>query len=96
MNTKKTLFYIVSFLAIIILLTGCAPGNERFDTDPAGFWWGLWHGLISLIAFIVSLFNDDWTIYEINNNGKMYNLGFILGCIIFYSGGIFGSKKRKS
>jgi len=93
MKTRK-LIYIASFIILMLMVTGCAPGNEKFDADPAGFWWGLWHGLISLVAFIVSLFNDNWTIYEVNNSGKMYNLGFIIGCVIFYSGGIFGSRKK--
>ena len=40
-----------------LLLAACAAGpNELVDTgqDPAGFWLGLWQGLISPITFIVS------------------------------------------
>jgi len=45
----------------------------------AGFWAGLWHGLISPITFIVSLFSGGVRIYEVNNNGRWYDFGFIIG-----------------
>jgi hypothetical protein len=81
--------------AAILILTSCAAGNERFDMDPAGFWAGLWHGLISLVTFIISLFNSDVAIYEVNNSGWPYNLGFILGIMIFYGGSSKGTCKMK-
>lgn len=87
MKNKKSFFPVLLLLFVILFITSCAPGNEKFDISPAGFWMGLWHGLISLFTFIISLFRDDVTIYEINNTGKMYNLGFIFGILIFYGGG---------
>jgi hypothetical protein len=57
------------------------PGNES-----AGFWGGLWHGIIAPITFIVSLFVDGVSIYETHNNGRLYEFGFMLG-IGAYSGG---------
>lgn len=82
------------FIIAVLILTSCAPGNIKFDADPAGFWMGLWHGFISLITFFISLFNDDVSIYEINNTGWPYNLGFILGIMIFYGGSTkSGSRK---
>jgi len=77
-------------LGLVMLMVSCAPGNEKFDAAPAGFWYGLWHGLISFITFVISLFNDQVTIYEVNNTGKLYNLGFILGIMIAYGGGARG------
>ena len=94
---KKTLRFL-PVLAIIILalvITSCAPGNEKFDIDPAGFWAGLWHGLISFVTFIISLFNDKVNIYEISNSGWPYNLGFILGIMIIYGGSSKGTCKWK-
>lgn len=86
---KKTIKLqpVILFVVILLVLASCAPGNEKFDTAPANFWMGLWHGLISLVTFIISLFNDNVTIYEVNNVGKLYNLGFILGVMIFFGGG---------
>lgn len=78
---------ILLFVLILLVLSSCAPGNEKFDAAPANFWMGLWHGFISLVTFVISLFNDNVTIYEVNNVGKLYNLGFILGVMIFFGGG---------
>jgi len=47
--------------------------------EPAGFWAGLWHGLIAPITFIVSLFNPNVRIYETNNCGGWYDFGFLVG-----------------
>jgi hypothetical protein len=51
-------------VGLTILLASCAAGpNTAASAVPAdqlaGFWPGLWHGLISPIAFIVSLFNPN-------------------------------------
>ena len=43
----------------LLTLSACAAGpNAMVDTgpDPAGFWLGLWQGLISPITFLISLF----------------------------------------
>lgn len=75
-------------LAVIVgfalLSLSCAPGNDRWDQDLnpghlAGFWAGIWHGLIVIITFIVSLFTREVGIYEPNNTGWSYNLGFLIG-----------------
>ncbi|MCP4675534.1 MAG: hypothetical protein GY854_08515 [Deltaproteobacteria bacterium] len=61
---------------------GCAAGDSRFtETDPAGFWHGLWHGFIIVITFVISLFSDQTTIYEVHNSGGWYNFGYILGVL---------------
>ena len=80
----------VTFLFIILLtiiVSSCAPGNEKFDLAPAGFFMGLWHGFIAFFSFIISLFTDLVNIYEINNNGSWYNFGFIIGISAFFGGG---------
>jgi hypothetical protein len=70
---------------MLMLVSGCAPGNERFVAGPAGFWAGLWHGLICLVTFIISLFSDSVHMYEVNNTGNWYNFGFLLGVMIVFS-----------
>jgi hypothetical protein len=57
------------------------------DAEPAGFWAGLWHGLILPITFFISLFNPGVGIYETNNNGGWYNFGFLLGASSSLGGG---------
>jgi hypothetical protein len=66
----------------------------------AGFWAGVWHGLIIVITFIVSLFTSEVGIYETHNTGWPYNLGFLLGLCISLGGGVrscfkCSRKKRK-
>ena len=84
---SRSYLHLLIIVVIALVMTACAPGNEKFTTEVAGFWMGLWHGFISFFTFIISLFNDNVTIYELNNSGKLYNLGFILGIAIFYGGG---------
>jgi drug/metabolite transporter (DMT)-like permease len=80
-------------IGITLLLSGCAGGHFS-ENNPAGFWAGLWHGIILVIAFIVSLFNHNVKIYEPNNIGALYDLGFVLG-IMLTGGGIFNIFKRR-
>src|SRR5215204_366102 len=82
--------YAVLLIGTLLLLAACTAGpNELTTTDPeaAGFWLGLWQGLISPITFVVSLFNANVGIYEVNNNGNWYNFGFMLGVACAFSGG---------
>ena len=90
-------------VACLVVLGACAAGfNPAVDTpgpdgDVAGFWLGLWHGLIVVITFIVSLFNEDVAIYEVHNSGAIYDLGFVLGLFIAFggpAGGASGRRKR--
>ena len=55
--------------------------------DIAGFWQGLWHGIIAPITFVVSLFSDSVHVYEVHNNGNWYNFGFLLGVATILGGG---------
>lgn len=72
----------------VLLLTACAAGNVQFTQEnPAGFLQGLWHGIISVIALIIHLFNDSVRVYEVNNTGGWYDFGFLLGVIMIWSGG---------
>ncbi|HTW95207.1 MAG TPA: hypothetical protein VMD30_10460 [Tepidisphaeraceae bacterium] len=62
-------------------LAVAGPGSKYGipGATPAGFWAGVWHGIISPITFIVSLFNPNVRIYEVHNRGLLYDFGFILG-----------------
>ena len=60
--------------------------SEAKAGNVAGFWLGLWHGLIAPVAFVFSLFRDDVGVYEVRNNGRWYNFGFIFGLMIVFGG----------
>jgi hypothetical protein len=71
------------------VLAVAGPGS-RFQVPgatPAGFWAGLWHGLISPITFLVSLLSSNVRIYETNNRGRWYDFGFIIGVSAAFGGG---------
>jgi len=92
-------------LVVLFLFASCAPGPNDVEKIPdnegkvAGFLMGIWHGLISPITFIISVFSKSVRFYEVHNNGTWYNFGFVLGAGLFLSGGILGrcsKKKRRS
>jgi hypothetical protein len=88
-------------IGTLLLLGACAAGpNALVDTapDPAGFWLGLWQGLISPITFIVSLFTTNVNVYEVQNNGNWYDFGFMLGvaCALGSGGGAGASGARRT
>jgi len=83
---------IILFLAVF-LFTGCENKENVqacLDGKTYGFWNGLWHGIIAPIDLIAMLFNDEVSVFAVNNNGAWYSFGFLLG-----SGGwgIFGGKQ---
>jgi len=90
-------------IAVLVLvgLTSCAagPDTQRAVANAgghvAGFWLGLWHGIIAPITFLISLFTKTINVYEIHNNGNWYNFGFVLGAGILFGGGAAGSRKRR-
>jgi hypothetical protein len=60
----------------------------------AGFPEGLWHGLISPVTAIGSFFNPALQMYEVHNNGRDYNLGFLIGvAVVFLLLGIIGGRR---
>ena len=88
---------VVGLIGLAFLLAACAAGaNPEVGVaaqggDVAGFWAGLWHGIISPITFIVSLFTEDVSVYEVHNNGNWYDFGFVLGAGILFGGGFLGA-----
>jgi hypothetical protein len=66
-------------MANSLLVAGSNSKYKEPGATPAGFWGGLWHGIIAPITFLVSLFVDGVSIYESNNNGRWYEFGFMLG-----------------
>jgi hypothetical protein len=68
--------------ALLLLISGCAAhANPVVQNEGAGFWMGLWHGLILPISFVISLFTSHVSIYEVVNSGGWYNFGFVLGAL---------------
>jgi hypothetical protein len=94
---RRRLPLIVALVLLALLATACAAGpNEAAGTPPpggavAGFWLGLWHGLIGPITLVISLFTDEVSLYEVHNSGNWYDVGFFLGLGVLV-GGSHGSR----
>ena len=99
MIIKKRYLLLGLVIIIAFVVLSCAPGNERWDQEinpghDAGFWAGIWHGLIIVITFVISLFTREVGIYEVSNTGWSYNLGFLIGLMISL-GGMFRHTRKK-
>ena len=82
---------------LIILLSSCTAGDAQFTPEsPAGFWYGLWHGIISVVSLIIHIFNNNVFVYEINNTGGWYDFGFLLGVMCIWGGGSHMSCKSSA
>ncbi len=85
-----------ALVTVALILAACTAGpNDVASINSAhlaGFWPGLWHGLISPITFLISLFDNHVTIYDVHNNGNWYNFGFMLGVSAVFSGGAGGAR----
>ena len=83
-----------------LALAACAPGANDVATaggqELAGFWLGLWHGIITPVTFVISLFNDNVNIYEVHNSGNWYNFGFVLGLSVVFGSGSRASTPRRA
>jgi hypothetical protein len=93
----KTWRWLAGGVGAMLLLSSCAPGpNPATDTgqDPAGFLLGLWHGFIFMVTFVISLFSDTVTVYEVANNGNWYDFGYFLGLLLSLGGSGGGAGVR--
>jgi hypothetical protein len=92
---------LIAVLVAVLVMAGCAPGRNDMEKTPnadgktAGFFMGLWHGFISPVTFVISVFSRNVRLYEVHNSGAWYNFGFVLGAGLFLSGGILGRKKKR-
>ncbi len=84
-------------IVFLLLLSSCAAGNSQFTQEaPAGFWYGLWHGIISFITLIIHIFSDNVFVYETNNTGGWYDFGFLLGVVGIWGSGSHATYKSKA
>jgi hypothetical protein len=95
---SKSLRFVLLVVVLTLVLSACAAGaNPAVDVpsvegEVAGFWLGLWQGIIVPITFIISLFSDTVSIYEVHNNGGWYDFGFVIGAGFFLGGSGAGAK----
>ncbi|HYI41488.1 MAG TPA: hypothetical protein VE053_14335 [Allosphingosinicella sp.] len=83
------------YLAPLLLLAGCAATQNAAAVQPQapGFWLGVWHGFILPVAWVVSLFVPNVSVYAVPNNGGWYDFGYVFG-IVFLGIGARRSRRR--
>ncbi len=83
---RKQIFIFCGIIVMMFLMVSCVPGDgKNTASNPAGFFWGIWHGWIAPISLIVGIFNKSIRVYEVHNTGWWYDLGFYMAVI----GGFF-------
>lgn len=94
----KRILLLILILSLLTTLTGCVPGDGKNNTDnPAGFFWGIWHGWVAPLSLILSLFDKNISIYEVSNTGFWYDFGFYISIISGFGGvSLFRKAKKKS
>ena len=71
-------------LAPLAALAACADQvGTAVEPGAPGFLFGLWHGFIFPIAWILSLFMPEVSVYAVPNNGGWYDFGYFLGIVVF-------------
>lgn len=97
--TRSRAAVLATVLIAALALSACAAGPNDVARSHAphlaGFWLGLWHGIICPVTFVISLFTDTVNIYEVHNNGNWYNFGFVLGAGILFGGGSHAGSRRR-
>ena len=97
----KKIVFVMILVSFALVLSACAAGPNQLRNTPdedgevAGFWMGLWHGLISPITFVISLFSKSVYVFEVHNNGGWYTFGFLLGASSVFGGSGGGAASRK-
>lgn len=95
MRYSNRILLLVALLAVMMMLSGCMPGDGSYNKQsPAGFFWGIWHGWIAPLSLIIGLFKDGIRVYEMNNTGWWYDLGFYIAIVGGFGSFAFGRRKR--
>jgi hypothetical protein len=94
---KQTFAWMLAAILLLAALTACLPGDGASTTkNPAGFFWGIWHGWIAPVSLIIGLFDHVTRIYETCNSGWWYDFGFYCAVISGFGGfSLFRRKKEK-
>jgi hypothetical protein len=94
---RRSLVVLVAVVGALLLSSCAADPNPLVGSgeDTPGFLLGLWHGLIIFFSFVISLFTDDVSVYEVANDGNWYDFGFFLGAMTALGGGGAGARWRR-
>lgn len=95
---KQTFLKIAALVGVlamlVVVLGGCTMIPTGHAPEAAGFFSGIWHGWVAPISLLFSLFGD-YHIYEANNTGFFYDLGFYMAIISGFGGLSLARSKKK-
>jgi hypothetical protein len=87
---------IIATLLLALLLVSCLPGDGKNTAEkPANFLTGIWHGWVAPISVIVGIFKPGIRVYETNNTGWWYDLGFYMAVVSGFGGIAFSRKAAR-
>ena len=93
---KRRITFMIMIILLMLLLVGCMPGDGSYTSNqPANIFSGVWHGWIAPISLIRGFFNSNIRLYEVNNTGWTYDLGFYLAILGGFGSIAFSRKKDK-
>ncbi|MFT5772297.1 MAG: hypothetical protein ACI9UV_002289 [Algoriphagus sp.] len=95
---KNNLKSLLPFILLLLLFSSCAEVANIEDCvtdEPYGFFFGVWHGVLAPVSFVLSVFMEDVAMYAVNNTGGWYDFGFVLGAGILFGGGGNASNRRR-
>ncbi|HWR12485.1 MAG TPA: hypothetical protein VN445_11720 [Rectinemataceae bacterium] len=95
-NPIRRMAALIALVAVALLFSSCLPGDGRNSVEkPANFLMGIWHGWIAPISVVVGIFNGKIRVYEVNNSGWWYDLGFYMAIISGFGGITLSRKARR-
>lgn len=94
---NRVLLTVAAIVVLSLLMAGCLPGDgAATPSEPAGFFWGIWHGWIAPFSLIGEIFfNKGLHIYESYNTGWSYDLGYYMAVISGF-GGLSLARRKNS
>lgn len=92
--TAKKIGLLVMILVCLFVLTGCLPGDMKYDEKPANFLSGIWHGWVAPVSLIFGFFNKTTRVYEAMNTGWWYDFGFYIAILGGFGGFSLARKKN--
>jgi len=73
----------IAFGALAALAACATQSADAVAPGAPGFLLGLWHGFIFPVAWVISLFVPNVSVYAVPNNGGWYDFGYFLGIAVF-------------
>jgi len=83
MRRGRTLPALAALVALLALAACANQAPNAVEPGAPGFLFGLWHGFIFPVAWVLSLFMDNVAIYAVPNDGGWYDFGYFLGIFVF-------------